>query len=125
MAFAATNRAEEAISFYRDSLGLRLLADEPFALVFEANGTMLRIQKTTNWTPPEFTVLGWEVSDIRQAISALTAKGVKFMRVPSLSQDDLGIWSPDVRTMVAWFRDPDGNILSLTEFAAIDGEQQP
>ena len=116
MAFCATNDAPKAKSFYEEKLGLTLISDERFALVFDANGTMLRIQKASNWTPPEFTVLGWEVPDIAQEVSSLTANGVQFIRVPSLQQDDLGIWSADERTKVAWFRDPDGNILSLTEF---------
>ena len=116
MAFGATNDASKAKVFYQEKLGLKLISDEPFALVFDANGTVLRIQKAKNWTPPEFTVLGWEVPDIAQAVSALTGNGIQFLRVPSLKQDDLGIWSADERTKVAWFRDPDGNILSLTEF---------
>lgn len=116
MAFCATNDAAKAKGFYQDELGLKLVSDEPFALVFDANGTVLRIQKTKNWTPPEFTVLGWEVPDIVHEVSALTERGIQFLRVPTLEQDDLGIWAADERTKVAWFRDPDGNILSLTEF---------
>lgn len=120
MAFAATNDPAQAKKFYKEQLGLDLVADEQFALVFDANGTMLRIQKARDWTPPQFTVLGWEVTDIRHTISQLMAKGIEFMRVNSIEQDDLGVWSPDTRTKVAWFRDPDGNILSLTEFTPQD-----
>lgn len=116
MAFAATTDPARAKLFYQEKLGLSLVADESFALVFDANGTQLRIQKAKVWTPPQFTVLGWEVPDIALTVAGLEANGVAMLRVGSLKQDDLGIWTADDRTKVAWFRDPDGNVLSVTEF---------
>ena len=76
----------------------------------------MRIQKVNEMTPPQFTVLGWEVPDIVVAVADLEANGVALLRVESLTQDDLGVWTADDHTKVAWFKDPDGNILSVTEF---------
>jgi catechol 2,3-dioxygenase-like lactoylglutathione lyase family enzyme len=117
-AFVATTDAKRAAKFYRDVLGLRLVSDEPVALVFDANGTMLRIQKIEKLTPQPFTALGWWVADIRATISSLVARGVTFERYPWAEQDSLGIWLAPSGARVAWFKDPDGNILSLTQDAA-------
>lgn len=120
MAFVATKDAARAMEFYRDVLGLRLLGDEPFALVFDANGTSLRVQKVRDVTLAPYTALGWEVRDIRGAIRRLVEKGVSFVRFgesfAGFKQDEFGIWTADDGTQVAWFKDPDGNTLSLTEF---------
>lgn len=114
--FCATANPAEAKVFYRDTLGLTLVEDSPFALVFDANGTMLRIQKVQNLSPARHTTLGWEVSDINTTIKQLGTKGVRFERYDGLSQDQSGIWTTPDGSRVAWFRDPDGNTLSLTEF---------
>lgn len=116
MAFAATADARQARTYYEGILGLRLLRDEPFALVFDANGTMLRIAKVQKVTPAPYTVLGWEVSDIRATVSALKTRGVTFETIPGFQQDDLRVWTAPDGTKVAWFRDPDGNTLSVTQF---------
>jgi len=115
IAFVATGRAGDALPFYRDVLGLRLVEDSPFALVFEANGTMLRIQKLPAHTAAPFTVLGWQVGDIAAMVDGLTAKGVRFERYEQLPQDARGIWKTPDGAQVAWFKDPDGNVLSLTQ----------
>lgn len=120
LAFAGTTDSVRATQFYQEKLGLSLVADESFALVFDANGIQLRIQKVNNCTPPQFTVLGWEVADIELTVASLEANGVVMMRAESLQQDDRGIWAADDRTKVAWFKDPDGNILSVTEFGERD-----
>ena len=113
IAFVATANAEAAITFYRDVLGLTFVSDDPFAVVFDLNGTMLRIAKVESLTPAQHTVLGWQVDDIEVTVRGLAEKGVLFERYEQLEQDDLGIWtSPGTR--VAWFKDPDGNTLSLT-----------
>ena len=113
IAFVATADADAAVVFYRDVLGLTFVADDPFALVFDLNGTMLRIFKVETVTPLEYTALGWKVDDIEAAVRGLGEKGVRFERYEELEQDELGIWtSPGAR--VAWFKDPDGNTLSLT-----------
>ncbi len=113
IAFVATVNAEAAIAFYRDVLGLAFVSDDPFALVFDLNGTMLRIAKVESFTPAQHTVLGWQVDDIEATVRGLREKGVTFERYEQLEQDDMGIWtSPGAR--IAWFKDPDGNTLSLT-----------
>ena len=113
--FAATGQSEQARQFYQDVLALRLLEDTPFALVFDANGTMLRIQKIHDHHPARHTVLGWQVGDIRSTIDKLSSQGVRFERYDGLPQDDRAIWETPDNALVAWFRDPDGNILSLTQ----------
>ena len=114
--FAATTKPAEAKAFYGDTLGLSLEDDGPFALVFDANGTMLRVQKVRKILPAAFTTLGWEVGDIRSTIQRLCKKGVRFERYDGMPQDESGIWTTPDGSKVAWFKDPDGNILSLTEF---------
>jgi len=118
MAFVATKDTARARTFYERTLGLRLVADESFALVFDANGTMLRVQKVNQLTPNPFTALGWQVQDLRESIQTLVKKGVAFERfsIPAFPQDEQGIWTADDGKKVAWFKDPDGNILSLTQF---------
>lgn len=118
IAFAATKNPERAREFYESILGLRLVSDEPFALVFDANRTMLRISKVQDLTPAPFTVLGWRVSNIRRTVASLQDRGVVFERYVGLAQDDLGICTFPGGSRVAWFKDPDGNVLSLTEFAS-------
>lgn len=117
IAFVATARPDEAARFYRDVLGLALLEDTPFALVFSDQGRMLRIQKVEAHSPAQHTVLGWAVPDIAAEIEALIEKGVTFRIYPRLGQDALGIWTTPDGHKVAWFSDPDGNNLSVTEFA--------
>ena len=116
MAFVATKDPAKARSFYENTLGLRVIADEPFAIVLDANGTMLRVQKVREVTPAPHTALGWRVTDIRRAVRGLGEKGVAFERFGFFPQDELGIWTADDGTKVAWFKDPDGNLLSVTEF---------
>lgn len=116
IAFVPTRDPDRARTFYRDLLGLRLTSEQlPFALVFEAHGIMLRITVVEELTPPPYTSLGWEVPNIDDAVAALTQKGVEFERYPNMIQDELGIWAAPGGSRVAWFRDPDGNTLSLTQ----------
>ncbi len=107
-------RAKE---FYRDKLGLRLVSEEPpFALVFDANGIMLRLGMGKERTPAVGTVLGWQVPDITVAVRDLERAGVQFERYEHVKQDSLGVWTAPGGAKVAWFKDPDGNILSVSEF---------
>lgn len=107
---------ERAKRFYRDTLGLRLVSEEPpFALVFDANGVMLRLVMGRERPPVPGTVLGWQVPDITAAVRDLEQRGVRFERYAQLPQDDLGIWTTPTGARVAWFKDPDGNTLSLSE----------
>ena len=117
MAFSATADADRAKVFYRDQLGLRLVSDEPYALVFEAGGTMLRVQRVKEVRVAQYTALGWQVPDIAAKVEELEKAGVKFEHYGMPGQDEKGIWTPPGSTAkVAWFKDPDGNILSLTQF---------
>lgn len=120
IAFVSTANAPKAKTFYRDVLGLSLISDEPFAVVFDANGTMLRVSKVPEVSRVPYTVLGWRVSDIAAKVEDLKRKGVVFERYAGFPQDELGIWTADGGDKVAWFKDPDGNTLSLTEFRRID-----
>lgn len=115
IAFIATAQPEQARVFYSEVLGLRLMEDTPFALVFDANGTMLRIQKVEMLTKAGYTALGWHVGDIDETVERLGKRGVLFERYPGLPQDEQGIWTTAEGNKIAWFNDPDGNTLSLTE----------
>lgn len=116
IAFAATTDPQQSKHFYEFVLGLRLIADEEFAIVFDARGTMLRIQKAQAHTPPPFTVLGWRVDDIHSFVDRLANLGVEMVRYAGFDQDDAGVWTAPGGAQIAWFHDPDGNTLSLTEF---------
>jgi catechol 2,3-dioxygenase-like lactoylglutathione lyase family enzyme len=114
-AFVASTDPARAKAFYRDTLGLRLVSEDPFALVFDSQGIPVRIQKVEAFTPQPFTVLGWNVPDLPATVGELAGRGVRFERYPSLDQDERGIWQAPGGAQVAWFRDPDGNVLSLTQ----------
>jgi catechol 2,3-dioxygenase-like lactoylglutathione lyase family enzyme len=117
IAFLATADTDECKEFYIDKLGFKLLGETTLALEFESGGTMLRIQKVDDFEPQGFTALGWRVTDIQKYVAALTAKGVRFKRYDDFGQDDAGVWTSPTGTKVAWFEDPDGNLLSLAEIA--------
>ena len=114
--FVATQNAKKARTFYENALGLKFISEDGFALVFEANGMMLRIQKVKEVNPQKYTVLGWKVSDIQKEVRELGKRGVIFARYEGMEQDDLAIWTAPSGAKIAWFEDPDGNILSITEF---------
>jgi catechol 2,3-dioxygenase-like lactoylglutathione lyase family enzyme len=116
ISFLATANAALSRQFYAEVLQLRLASDEPFALVFDCNGSMRRIQKVDSVQPVPYTSLGWQTNDISQLVQQLTDRGVQFDRYQGLQQDELAIWTSPAGARVAWFKDPDGNILSLTEF---------
>jgi catechol 2,3-dioxygenase-like lactoylglutathione lyase family enzyme len=116
IAFIPTRDAIRARTFYESTLGLRFISDDNFAIVMEANGTMIRIARVGDFTPFPFTILGWQVDDIDAAVTAMTAKGVRFSRYSFIDQDDNGVWTaPGGAAKVAWFLDPDGNTLSLSQ----------
>ena len=117
MAFVATTDAAKAREFYEGTLELHLVEDDMFAVVFDLNGIMLRIQKVGEVTAPQYTSLGWQVDDIALEVRRLTERGVSFLRFDGMGgQDELGIWSSPSGAKVAWFKDPDGHTLSLTQF---------
>lgn len=117
MAFIATATPDRAREFYRDRLGLKLVEDHQFSLVFDAGGTLLRVQKVKAVREAQYTALGWQVPDIAAKVEELEQNGVKFEHYSFPGVDEKGIWTPPgSTTKVAWFKDPDGNILSLTQF---------
>jgi predicted enzyme related to lactoylglutathione lyase len=116
MAFLAITRREGARDFYEGILGLTFIEDSPYALVFDAHGIMLRIQKVERFEPASHTALGWRVTDIRATVRVLAARGVPCMLSVGVPQDEWGIWTTSDGTQIAWFKDPSGNILSLTQF---------
>ena len=118
IAFAATAQPERARAFYGGTLGLPLVEENAFALVFDANGVGLRVQKVETASPPPYTSLGWAVGSIRDTVRALSEEGVAVERYPFLQQDEQGIWHSPSGARVAWFRDPDGNLLSVVEHMA-------
>ena len=113
--FIPTRDAARARIFYEELLGLTFVSDDGFALIMDVNGILLRITRVGEFTPYPFTVLGWLVPDIETAVVTLTAKGVAFTTFSFLKHDDLGIWSAPDGAKVAWFLDPDGNTLSLSQ----------
>jgi len=118
IAFVPTRNPAIARPFYEKTLGLRFISDDQFALVFDANGVMLRVVNVSGvkgFTTAPFTILGWSVADIGKAVKTLHGKGVTFERYPGMGQDEQGVWGSPSGAKVAWFKDPDGNVLSVTE----------
>ena len=116
--FLPTTDYARARAFFVDLLGLRFVSQDDFALVLDANGIMLRVTKVRDHHPWHQTILGWKVTDIGNVASALAAKGVTFERFSFLEQDEHGVWTAPGGDKVAWFKDPDGNVLSLSEHVA-------
>ncbi len=116
IAFVATRDPDRAKTFYRDTLGLSLVSEDPFALVFDAHGTMLRVTTVPKVAAAACTVLGWRVPNIVTASHALRNAGVTFERYVGMRQDKRGVWKSPSGARVAWFKDPDGNTLSITQF---------
>ncbi len=116
-AFVAVRDPDQAKKFYRDMLGLTLLKEElPFALVFDAAGTMLRVTLVQHVVAAPYTVLGWQVTDITDTVKSLQRSGVHFERFPGMNdQHELAIWTAPGGAQVAWFKDPDGNLLSISQ----------
>ena len=114
-AFVPTVKPAEAKQFYQEVLGFRLLNEDQFALEFDAQGTLLRVAIVPELTPHPFTSLGWNVGDIVAVITELNTKGIWCEKYGFMEQDELGIWTAPGGAKVAWFKDPDGNILSLTQ----------
>jgi|SRR5215470_13008774 len=117
IAFAPAADLARARAFYEQVLGLRVIEQNDVACVLDANGTMLRVTAVAEVARPGYTVLGWRVADIPAVVRGLAARGVVFARYDGLDQDDDGIWTTPGGDRVAWFTDPDGNVLSLTQFA--------
>jgi catechol 2,3-dioxygenase-like lactoylglutathione lyase family enzyme len=117
MSFIVTRDREKARAFYGDVLGFPKIHEDDFALVYDMNGTQLRISTLAEFQAQPHTVLGWQVPDIASVAKTLRSRGVAFTVYDGMGQDELGIWTvPGSKSRVAWFLDPDGNNLSLTQF---------
>jgi catechol 2,3-dioxygenase-like lactoylglutathione lyase family enzyme len=116
IAFAPTTDLATARDFYGVVLGLPLVEENAYACVFDAHGTMLRVTLVAEVAHPGYTVLGWRVTDIGVAVAHLESRGVAFARYDGMGQDDQGVWTTPDGDRIAWFTDPDGNVLSLTQF---------
>jgi catechol 2,3-dioxygenase-like lactoylglutathione lyase family enzyme len=114
-AFLQITNVERAREFYEGILGLRFVKDDGFAAVFDANGIMVRAAKMKEFTPLQSTVLGWQVTNIEEMVRALQKRGVHFETFGFFKQDELGIWTSPNGDKVAWFKDPDGNVLSVSQ----------
>ena len=118
LAFIPTIDGERARRFYVETLGLTFVSDDPFAITIRSGKTDIRIARMEAFNPSPYTILGWKVPDIEATVQQFTAAGVVFERYPFLDQDTNGVWnSPDGAAKVAWFKDPDGNVLSLSQHA--------
>ncbi|HWF17829.1 MAG TPA: VOC family protein [Verrucomicrobiae bacterium] len=113
--FIPSRDFKPARAFYEGVLGLRVLSVDAFAMVFDANGTPIRVTLVGKFEPHPFTILGWRVPRIEETVSQLKSKGVRFERFDGLTQDELGIWAAPSGAKVAWFKDPDGNMLSVSQ----------
>jgi catechol 2,3-dioxygenase-like lactoylglutathione lyase family enzyme len=120
IAFIPVSQIEVARAFYESKLGLSVLEESPFALVVNANGTMLRLTPVPELRPQPFTVAGWEVADIDHTVSEMEARGVAFKRFDGMEQRPNRVWQSPSGDLVAWFVDLDDNVLSLTEFASTE-----
>lgn len=115
IAFLATTMPDRARRFYADTLGLSLTADDDFSMVFDLAGVPLRVQKVRELVPQPFTSLGWQVASAAATVEGLRARGLVFERYPFLQQDAHDVWDAPGGARIAWFKDPDGNLLSVTE----------
>ncbi len=116
VAFVPTQDPVRARAFYEGVLGLRFVKDDGFALVLDANGIMVRVAKVQpDFKPAQFTILGWQVRSIEDVVAKLQENGVQFERFGFFEQDALGIWTAPTGDKVAWFKDPDGNVLSISQ----------
>lgn len=116
VAFIPVMNLTQAKAFYGSMLGLPMEGESPVAVTFDANGTTLRTVLVERFTPFPFTIVGWTVTDIASAVTELTARGIAFERFPGIQQDPLGVWGAPGGASVAWFKDPFGNTISLTQF---------
>ena len=119
MAFLATTDAARSRAFYEGVLDLRFVSEDDFAVVYDIRGIELRLQKVRELMPQPHTVLGWSVEGIEKVVRDIAVRGGRFARFPQLEQDAAGIWRSPSGARIAWLRDPDGNLLSLTEKPAV------
>jgi catechol 2,3-dioxygenase-like lactoylglutathione lyase family enzyme len=103
--------------FYVKTLGLTFVHEDDFALVVDAHGTTIRITPVPDFAPQPFTIAGWSSEDVVSTVARMREAGVVFQLFDGLDQDELGIWHAPGGDLVAWFRDPEGNVLSISGHA--------
>ena len=113
--FLLTKDYEKARAFYEGNLGFEFVSLDQFALVMQAGKSMIRISKVPTFTPLQSTVLGWQVDDMQEIVDWLTKRGVVFEKYPFVQDKERGIWTAPGGSKIAWFKDPDGNVLSVSE----------
>ena len=113
--FVPTTDSDRSRKFYEDKLGFKFVSDDQFALVMQAGEFMIRIVKGAKFTPAQYTVMGWEVTDIEATVKWLNGRGVTFEKYPFVQDQKHGIWTTPNGDKVAWFKDPDSNVLSLSQ----------
>ncbi len=118
IAFLPSTDLDRSRQFFADRLGLAVDEVTPFACVVRVGTTMLRVTKVEQLHAQPFTVFGWEVPDIDAVVADLGGAGITFVRYDGMVQDAAGVWTTPGGDRVAWFQDPDGNTLSLTQFVA-------
>ena len=114
-AFIPTEDLERALAFYRDVVGLEVVSQDQYGAHLRSGDTLVRLTTAKPFQPQPFTVLGWQVTDISIAVRRLTDAGAEFERYETMDQDDLGIWTAPSGDRIAWFADPDGNLLSIDQ----------
>lgn len=118
VAFVPSRNPPKSRAFFEGVLGLEYVSEDPFAMVLDANGVMIRVANVSGvreFKPAPFTILGWSVDDIEATVKGLKAKGVMFERYAGMEQDSLDIWTSPSGARIAWFKDPDGNLLSVAQ----------
>jgi catechol 2,3-dioxygenase-like lactoylglutathione lyase family enzyme len=112
--FLTTTDYEKARAFYETTLGFEFVSLDQFALALRAGPNMIRISKSETFKPAQGTVLGWEADDIRAVVEWLLSRGVVTEKYAFVPDQELGIWTAPSGDQVAWFKDPDGNVLSIS-----------
>jgi catechol 2,3-dioxygenase-like lactoylglutathione lyase family enzyme len=112
--FLHTTDYEKARAFYEGKLGFAFVSLDRFALALRSGENMVRITKEEHFQPTQGTVLGWEVDDVRAAVLWLKSREVETEKYPFVPDQELGVWDSPSGDQVAWFKDPDGNVLSLS-----------
>lgn len=113
--FIPSKDYDKARAFYVDKLGFEFVSLDQFALVLSLGGHKFRVSKVPNFTPLQGTILGWEVAEIEPVVRWLAERGVATEKYPFVQDKELGIWTTPNGDKVAWFKDPDGNILSVAQ----------
>ena len=112
--FLTTTDYEKARAFYEGKLGFEFVSLDQFALALRAGKNMIRITKAETFTPAQGTVLGWEVDDVKAVVLWLSSRDVVTEKYGFVPDQELGIWTAPSGDQVAWFKDPEGNVLSLS-----------